>query len=44
MPDVPTGDLPEYISDPELEAETPELDTKEKLQKEIEKLKKELES
>ena len=43
MPDVPVGDLPEYIADPELE-ETPELDTKEKLQNEIEKLKKELES
>ncbi len=43
MPEVPTGDLPEYIADPDLEHEMPELDTKEKLQKEIEKLKKELE-
>ncbi len=42
MPSVPSGDLPEYISDVGLEEGETELDSKEKLQKEIEKLKKEL--
>ena len=44
LPDVPTGELPEYIPDADLDGEEPEIDSKEKLQKEIEKLKKELES
>ena len=43
MPEVPSSELPEYISEPSLEDEPSELDTKEKLEKEIEKLKKELE-
>lgn len=41
MPSVPTGDLPEYISDIELESEE-EVKSKAKLQEEIEKLRKEL--
>jgi hypothetical protein len=43
MPEVPVGDLPEYIVDVEAGEEASEIDTKEKLQNEIEKLKKELE-
>ncbi len=42
MPSVPTGDLPEYISDLELESEEEEVKSKAKLQEEIEKLRKEL--
>jgi hypothetical protein len=42
MPTVPEGDLPEYISDIELESEEEEIKSKAKLQEEIEKLKKEL--
>lgn len=42
MPSVPEGDLPEYISDIELESEEEEIKSKAKLQEEIEKLKKEL--
>lgn len=42
MPNVPVGNLPAYISDVDLEEETPEIESKEKLQAEIEKLKKEL--
>ncbi len=42
MPSVPTGDIPEYISDIETEEATSGIESKEALQKEIEKLKKEL--
>jgi hypothetical protein len=42
MPNVPTGELPEYISDIELESEAEEFKSKEKLKKEIDKLRKEL--
>ena len=42
MPSVPSGDLPEYISDIELESEEEELKSKAKLKEEIDKLRKEL--
>jgi len=42
MPNVPTGDLPTYISDVDLEFEEEEVHSKAKLQEEIEKLRKEL--
>jgi hypothetical protein len=42
MPKVPSGELPEYISDVELESEEEEVKSKETLKKEIEKLRKEL--
>jgi hypothetical protein len=42
MPSVPSGDLPEYISDIELESEEEEIKSKAKLKEEIDKLRKEL--
>ena len=42
MPSVPSGELPEYISDIELESEEEEIKSKAKLQEEIDKLRKEL--
>jgi hypothetical protein len=42
MPNVPTGDMPTYISDVDLESEEEEVHSKAKLQEEIEKLRKEL--
>ena len=42
MPSVPTGNLPEYVSDIDTEEGASDIESKEALQKEIEKLKKEL--
>ncbi|TFG03828.1 MAG: hypothetical protein EU539_11905 [Promethearchaeota archaeon] len=42
MPSVPSGELPEYISDVELEDEEQVVQSKAKLKEEIEKLRKEL--
>ena len=42
MPNVPTGDMPTYISDVDLDSEEDEVHSKAKLQEEIEKLRKEL--
>jgi len=42
MPNVPTGNMPEYLSDLDTEQGGGEIESKENLQKEIEKLKKEL--
>ncbi|MFX1256575.1 MAG: Snf7 family protein [Promethearchaeota archaeon] len=42
MPNVPSGDLPSYISEVDLDLEDQELKSKAKLEEEIEKLRKEL--
>jgi len=42
MPNIPDGDLPEYLSDIDVGEEEQEIKSKKKLEEEIEKLRKEL--